>query len=640
MVPVNVEAATIDRVARAQLSHLVIDGAQTARDPPAPLKLRHADTQPAQTPLERRTLQRHQDFVMVPTGGFAKNTAGDMVKSAVILRAKREGTSVASANRSMTRIPSGGQHQLKLRLPSTVLENGDSDSDESSYSSVGDEARDVTHCLDDVLDGLCEPIATVDSDLDPLSDVEPDTDEDEDDSEAGGAGAGAGAGANSDGVDDPFAEYAQVDDVDDSDSGSGSDRDSSDDAAAGFQAVRRTPGSPVVPRQLLVPKGQYNTRLQLKFGRAESKGQRKTMEDVTMSLPDMGKAVRFPAAVPAHAFFGVYDGHNGDDTSVHLGHLLHFNLAATPGFVDDPKQALDAAFKSTDADIVEGQVAKDATGDLVQFSGSTALVCVVREAPAPCDAALADAVPSDAAAGPCLYVANAGDCRAVLSRKGRAVELSTDHTASLPEEQERIVRAGGWVHGGRLHGVLAVSRAFGDVEHKVLKEKCWERPYTADPLIPDPDVRVEPLRADDEFLVMACDGLWDVLSSQQAVNFVRRRLVLHGDVGKAAHELVQKALRLYSHDNVSAVIVAFHQSCDAADAYSDDGGGDDGKVPDPKDLLDDVLDGVVDDVVDDDDSDDGGTFDDVVDEAGVIVDDDDDDDDDDGSETNNNGAAA
>ena len=46
--------------------------------------------------------------------------------------------------------------------------------------------------------------------------------------------------------------------------------------------------------------------------------------------------------------------------------------------------------------------------------------------------------------------------------------------------------AGGWVHHDRLHGVLAVSRAFGDVEHKRLKEKCWDKTYTADPLIAVP----------------------------------------------------------------------------------------------------------------------------------------------------------
>ena len=85
-----------------------------------------------------------------------------------------------------------------------------------------------------------------------------------------------------------------------------------------------------------------------------------------------------------------------------------------------------------------------------------------------------------------LIVANVGDSRAVLSRGGVAFSLSKDQTATREDEQARIEAAGGWVNKGRLNGVLAVSRAFGDVEHKTLKEKCWERSFAADPLICEP----------------------------------------------------------------------------------------------------------------------------------------------------------
>lgn len=70
----------------------------------------------------------------------------------------------------------------------------------------------------------------------------------------------------------------------------------------------------------------------------------------------------------------------------------------------------------------------------------------------------------------------------------------------------RIEAAGGWVHNGRLHGVLAVSRAFGDAEHKSLKERFWETTFSSDPLIAEPDVRVHTIRPRDEFLILACDG--------------------------------------------------------------------------------------------------------------------------------------
>ena len=147
---------------------------------------------------------------------------------------------------------------------------------------------------------------------------------------------------------------------------------------------------------------------------------------------------------------------------------------------------------------------------------------------------------------PKLYIAHAGDCRAVLSHAGRAVELTCDHKPSTrPDEVARITAAGGWVHNGRLHGVLAVSRAFGDAEHKVLKEKFWvERTFSDDPLIVEPDVRVHTVRPRDEFVVLACDGVFDVMSSQSVVNFVRRKLAEHGDVQRAGEQLVHKALQL------------------------------------------------------------------------------------------------
>ena len=63
--------------------------------------------------------------------------------------------------------------------------------------------------------------------------------------------------------------------------------------------------------------------------------------------------------------------------------------------------------------------------------------------------------------------------------------------------------------------------------------------------------------ATDEFLVLACDGVWDVMTVHQVVWFVRRRLLEHGDVQQAAEELTQKALDLNSVDNVSAVVVCF-----------------------------------------------------------------------------------
>jgi len=159
-----------------------------------------------------------------------------------------------------------------------------------------------------------------------------------------------------------------------------------------------------------------------------------------------------------------------------------------------------------------------------------------------------------------LYIANAGDCRAVLSHKGIAVDLTKDHKPKEPSEKERIKAAGGWVHNGRLNGILGVSRAFGDVEHKTLKEESWGKEFADNPLTAEPEVTAIMLHEDDEFLILACDGLWDVMSSAQAVNFVRRYLATRNrDVQAASSALVSKAIALNTVDNVSCMVIALNQ---------------------------------------------------------------------------------
>lgn len=74
-----------------------------------------------------------------------------------------------------------------------------------------------------------------------------------------------------------------------------------------------------------------------------------------------------------------------------------------------------------------------------------------------------------------------------------------------------------------------------------------------------PQIMHEPVLDEDEFVIMACDGIWDVITNQQAVNFVRRRLLEHQNVDRAASELVEKAIELNTIDNVSALIVALNQ---------------------------------------------------------------------------------
>ena len=190
-----------------------------------------------------------------------------------------------------------------------------------------------------------------------------------------------------------------------------------------------------------------------------------------------------------------------------------------------------AAFKAVDTEICDGLRASGGG-----TAGSTAVVAVYDERHRR------------------LTVANVGDSRAVLSRRGRAVELSRDHRLSRTDERERLVAAGARILGERVNGTLAISRSFGDSAHKPVGSGV-----TAQTVMAVPEVMSERISPHDEFVVLATDGVWDRMGSQEAVNFVRLQLHDHGDLVLASSALATHALRLGSVDNITVVVVALNQ---------------------------------------------------------------------------------
>ena len=140
-----------------------------------------------------------------------------------------------------------------------------------------------------------------------------------------------------------------------------------------------------------------------------------------------------------------------------------------------------------------------------------------------------------------LYVANVGDSRAVLASSGQAIDMSSDHKPSRLDEKERIEALGGRIiHYGtwRVEGVLAVTRSIGD---RRLKKYVSAQP----------EVRVRRLQPGDDWLILASDGVWDVMTSQQAVDVV----IGCADVRQAAILLTNTAYQRNSQDNITTMIV-------------------------------------------------------------------------------------
>ncbi|CAD7703798.1 unnamed protein product [Ostreobium quekettii] len=162
-----------------------------------------------------------------------------------------------------------------------------------------------------------------------------------------------------------------------------------------------------------------------------------------------------------------------------------------------------------------------------------------------------------------LIVANAGDSRCVASRKGVAIPMSQDHKPTDPIEDERIRKAGGFVADGRVNGSLNLSRALGDMEYKKAKHLPPEEQMVS----AFPDVRVLDLKRGDDFCVLACDGIWDVLTEQQAVDFVQERLKRSVPVDEIVQQMCDHCLAEDSAgtgegcDNMTAMVVLLKKFC-------------------------------------------------------------------------------
>ncbi|CBI19163.3 hypothetical protein AAG906_029827 [Vitis piasezkii] len=215
--------------------------------------------------------------------------------------------------------------------------------------------------------------------------------------------------------------------------------------------------------------------------------------------------------------FAIYDGHLGDRVPLYLQKHLFSNILKEEEFWVDPGGSISKAYEKTDQAIL-------ANSSNLGRGGSTAVTAILIN-------------------GRRLWIANVGDSRAVLSKGGQAIQMTTDHEPNT--ERGSIENRGGFVSNmpgdvPRVNGQLAVSRAFGD---KSLKSH----------LRSDPDIQDTTLDFNSEILILASDGLWKVMNNQEAVDIVRRIK----DPEKAAKQLTAEALRRDSKDDISCVVVRF-----------------------------------------------------------------------------------
>ncbi|XP_034715346.1 protein phosphatase 1bb isoform X1 [Etheostoma cragini] len=265
----------------------------------------------------------------------------------------------------------------------------------------------------------------------------------------------------------------------------------------------------------------------LRYGLSSMQGWRVEMEDAHTAV------VGLPHGLTDWSFFAVYDGHAGSRVANYcsghlLEHILSEDFSSGSASVEGVKDGIRSGFLTIDeymrsfSDLRQG----------LDRSGSTA-VCVLLS-------------PTH------LYFINCGDSRAVLSRDTKVGFSTQDHKPCNPREKERIQNAGGSVMIQRVNGSLAVSRALGDYDYKCVHGKG----PTEQLVSPEPEVCVlERAPEGDEFVVLACDGIWDVMSNEELCEFVRSRLLVCEDLEKVCNSVVDTCLHKGSRDNMSVVVV-------------------------------------------------------------------------------------
>ncbi|XVF68844.1 hypothetical protein PTKIN_Ptkin11bG0033600 [Pterospermum kingtungense] len=312
---------------------------------------------------------------------------------------------------------------------------------------------------------------------------------------------------------------------------------------------------------LLVP--VIGTELYPKFGVASVCGRRRDMEDAVAVHPLFDRQGSQDFAAIGFHYFGVFDGHGCSHVAMRCKERLHElvkeELETKREREGEWRSAMERSFTRMDKEVIkwnESMVGAKCRCELqspeCDAVGSTAVVSILT--------------PDK------IVVANCGDSRAVLCRKGKPIPLSSDHKPDRPDELNRIEEAGGRViywDGPRVLGVLAMSRAIGD---------NYLKPYVSC----EPEVTVTDRTAEDECLILASDGLWDVVSNETACGVARMCLRGKGEVhappcqpqggeavvgsamggeisDKACTDasmlLTKLALARHSTDNVSVVVV-------------------------------------------------------------------------------------
>ena len=262
----------------------------------------------------------------------------------------------------------------------------------------------------------------------------------------------------------------------------------------------------------------------LKYGMSAMQGWRKDMEDAHVCRLDFGW--------DGWSIFGVFDGHAGASVSKYLSEHIVDCIKEKTEFsgvegVENVQEGVKSGFMYVDERLLRDP--DYANG--INRGGSTAIAVLIS--------------PKH------IVWANCGDSRGFLCQNSSVIWATEDHKPHNAKEKARIEKAGGTVMNQRVNGTLAVSRALGDFEYK----QNLSFPPCEQLVSPEPDVTVIPRKQGDEFIFLACDGVYDVMTNEEIAKYIRHKLELTDNHSQICSDLIDYCLNKVNHTVCPCIVL-------------------------------------------------------------------------------------
>ena len=232
---------------------------------------------------------------------------------------------------------------------------------------------------------------------------------------------------------------------------------------------------------------------------------RQSMEDIGVTIPNLTNDYKT-------SLFGIFDGHGGNDVVKYIKDRIPEIIKKNLNDLYPIEQCFINSFNKIDEELKFYDS---------EYTGSTATIVLIQDNK--------------------IYCANVGDSRAYIIYDNYIKKITVDHKCSVPEEAERIIKAGGKITKNRVQGQLVLSRSLGDL---------YVKKYG---VINLPDISTNTIDYNIKYVVIASDGIWDVVDEKTVLNMSKMKK----NADDFCKNLVKLAIEKESKDNISCIVISF-----------------------------------------------------------------------------------